>query len=86
MGLLLSIPMRSHDFMQGNNSPKIKIKPIPELIGAFKTTSSKLIHKAGLKQFKWHKSYYDHIIRDEIALYNIRKYIIENPVREGLDF
>ena len=57
-----------------------KIKPIPELIGAFKTTSSKLIHLAGLNEFKWHKSYYDHIIRNEITLYNIRKYIKENPL------
>lgn len=34
----------------------VKIKPIPELIGAFKTTSSKLIHRAGNERFKWQKS------------------------------
>ncbi len=30
-----------------------RIKPVPELIGAFKTTSSKLIHQSGLHEFQW---------------------------------
>jgi len=30
-----------------------KIKSLSELIGAFKTTSSKLIHESGLLEFKW---------------------------------
>ncbi len=33
--------------------PTLKIKSISELIGAFKTTSSKLIHEAGITDFKW---------------------------------
>ena len=56
-----------------------KIKSISELIGAFKTTSSKLIHLSADKNFKWHRSFYDEIIRDEKSLGRIRKYIIENP-------
>ena len=66
---------------------KNKIKSISELIGAFKTTSSKMIHNLGYLDFRWHKSFYDEIIRDEIALKNIRKYIIENPrkSRNGRD-
>jgi len=56
-----------------------KIKSISELIGAFKTTSSKEIHNLGFNDFKWHKSFYDEIIGDEISLNRIRKYIIENP-------
>jgi len=62
---------------------KNKIKSISELIGAFKTTSSKMIHDLGFLDFRWHKSFYDEIIRDEIALKNIRKYIIENPRKSG---
>lgn len=64
-----------------NQSPQQpqKIKPVPELIGAFKTTSSKLIHQSGLPNFKWQKSYYEHIIRNEHSMQRIRKYIIENP-------
>ena len=60
---------------------KQKIKSLSELIGAFKTTSSKLIHQVGLNKFEWQKSFYDHIIRNEISLFNIRKYIKNNPIK-----
>jgi len=63
----------------------IKIKPIPEFIGAFKTTSSKLIHRAGNEQFKWQKSYYDVIIRDDESLQRIREYIRDNPKHWSMD-
>lgn len=56
-----------------------KIKSISELIGAFKTTSSKMVHNLGIIGFRWHKSFYDEIIRDQKSLGRIRKYIIENP-------
>ena len=61
--------------------PHIKIKSLSELVGAFKTKSSKEIHKLGYSTFKWQRSFYDRIIRDEKELYNIRKYIKQNPLR-----
>ena len=62
-----------------------KIKPLPELVGAFKTTSSKLIHKAGFTEFRWQKSFYDHIIRNETSLLRIREYIANNSLQWHLD-
>jgi len=62
-----------------------KIKPLSELIGAFKTTSSKLIHQSGLNVFRWQKSFYDHIIRNEKTLQKIREYIQNNPLKWDLD-
>jgi len=56
-----------------------KIKPLPELIGAFKTTVSKRIHWAGNIEFKWQKSYHDHIIRNIRSLNVIQHYIETNP-------
>jgi REP element-mobilizing transposase RayT len=55
------------------------VKPLFDIIGAFKTTSSKLIHQSGLINFKWQRSFHDHIIRNETELYFIRKYIKNNP-------
>jgi putative transposase len=60
------------------------VKPLPQIIGAFKTTSSKLIHSAGGVSFRWQKSYYDRIIRNEKELQNIRQYIRNNPLKEHL--
>ena len=62
-----------------------KIKSLSSLIGAFKTTSSKQIHLCGNLDFNWHRSFYDVIVRDEIAFNKINCYIIENPIKWKLD-
>ena len=62
-----------------------KIKPLPELIGAFKTTSSKLIHQNKLTKFKWQNSFHERIIRNDKGLNNIRNYIKNNPLNWELD-
>jgi len=37
------------------------------------------------KKFHWQKSFYDHIIRNDISLFNIRKYIQNNPLKWEYD-
>lgn len=58
---------------------QVKIKSLTELMGAYKTTSSKQIRLAGYSGFKWQRSFYEHIIRDDRAYVNIAKYIENNP-------
>ncbi len=58
---------------------EIKIKSLSGLIGAFKTTSSKLIHRAGFEEFSWQRSFHDHIIRNDKSYHNISNYIDLNP-------
>ncbi|MFA5818139.1 MAG: transposase [Bacteroidales bacterium] len=62
------------------SSDPIKIKPLSELIGAYKTTVSKQIHLMGFMEFQWQRSFYEHIIRDEKTFETISDYIINNPV------
>lgn len=72
------------DLSQNKHKIKIKkqkVKSLSEIIGAFKTMSSKEIHLKGYKHFKWQRSFYDRIIRNENELFLIRKYIEENPLR-----
>ncbi|MBO3097319.1 transposase [Gelidibacter pelagius] len=57
----------------------IKIKSLSSLIGAFKTTSSKMIHLAGFEDFAWKRSFHDHIIRQQKSYKNISNYIDANP-------
>lgn len=54
---------------------------LSKTINAFKTTSSKFIHLAGNTDFRWQRSFHDHIIReaDELTLY--RQYIADNPAK-----
>ena len=56
-----------------------KIKSISELMGAFKTTSSKKNHLAGNNLFQWQRSFHDHIVRNDYSYQNIFNYITQNP-------
>lgn len=58
---------------------EIKIKSLSSLMGAFKTTTSKLIHLSGFSEFSWQRSFHDHIIRNELSYQNISNYIDLNP-------
>ena len=60
---------------------EIKIKSVSSLLGALKTTTSKLIHLQWFQDFAWHRSYHDNIIRDEKAYTNISNYIDLNPAK-----
>lgn len=62
---------------------EMKIKPLAQLIGAFKTTSSKKIHLAGNSNFEWHRSYYARLITDQKSFENITAYIKNNPAKWG---
>ena len=50
-----------------------------------RTFKARVTRTTGYKPF-WEWNYYEHIIRDERALYNIRKYINENPLKEEIDW
>lgn len=67
------------------DSTVLKIKSVSELIGAYKTTTSKLIHLLGNVDFKWQRSFHDHIVRAAKGYENIFQYISENPMRWKLD-
>ena len=58
-----------------------KIKSLSELMGAYKTTSSKQIHLSGNVSFNWQRSFHDHVIRNEQAFERISNYIINNPLK-----
>ena len=81
-GLIVIDRMNSGDVVRTGRDLSLqnKIKSLSELIGAFKTTSSKLIHRAGLSEFGWQRSFYDRIIRNEKEFDNASDYILNNPL------
>ena len=60
------------------NDCKLKLG---EIIRKFKASTSR---QAGIKL--WQPNYYEHVIRNEIALLKIREYIQNNPFVEKIDF
>ncbi|PIP15271.1 hypothetical protein CO006_03220 [Candidatus Roizmanbacteria bacterium CG_4_8_14_3_um_filter_35_14] len=57
-----------------NQTPTIGL-----IIRYFKSKCTFEIHKYGLNNNLWQRNYYDHIIRNESSLNNIREYIQNNP-------
>lgn len=76
----LSLPQNGDLSLPDNaTATNIKIKSLSQIMGAFKTTTSKQIHLAGLPNFAWQRSFHDHIIRTESSYLNISNYILTNP-------
>ena len=74
-----------NETMQRIVSTTLKSNSLGSIIGQIKSVCAKQIHANGNKNFAWQKGFYERIIRNEKELYNIRKYIIENPVRWELE-
>jgi len=62
-------------------------KPISEIIRGFKTFSARPINKyLDRKGYPlWQRNYYEHIIRSEDELNNVRQYMINNPTNWDTD-
>jgi putative transposase len=65
-------------------TPGMKPKSLGAIINQFKSVCTKRIRAAG-HDFGWQARYYDHIIRDEKSLDDIRAYIVNNPLKWELD-
>lgn len=51
------------------------------IIGSYKSRVTKDINRIKRNVFKWQRSFYDHIIRNDSTLDKIRNYIINNPAQ-----
>jgi putative transposase len=56
-----------------------------KIIRYFKAKTTKMLHEEGLENFRWQRLYYDHIVRNNRSLDNIRYYIINNPLKWEID-
>ena len=63
----------------------VKLYTLANIIGAFKSIVTREVRRSGMKEFAWQERYYDRIIRNDKELYNIRRYIEENPLRWEID-
>lgn len=67
-----------------NTSLQSASKNISSIVRGLKSSTTSKARKIN-PNFGWQSNYYDHVIRNEKSLYEIRKYIIENPLKWGLD-
>jgi len=81
-----------HHIESPHKSTTLKPRTLGAIVGLFKSTASKRIHRAGLidNQKIWQRNYFEHIIRDEDDYQQIADYIETNPLnwqydRDNLD-
>ncbi|MHC4198309.1 MAG: REP-associated tyrosine transposase [Planctomycetota bacterium] len=65
-------------------SPGDSMSSLPKVIQAFKSVSTREYRANGAKSLLWQTYFYDHVVRKEADLNKVAKYILENPVREGM--
>ncbi len=60
---------------------------LKDIVGSFKSAVTRRARERGLieREDLWQRKYYDHVIRSERALTNIREYIRNNPIKWHLD-
>jgi REP element-mobilizing transposase RayT len=59
---------------------------LSKVIQQYKSSVSRIIHLSKNNiSFQWQRSFYDHVIRNEIELSRIRDYIQNNPLKWDLD-
>jgi len=53
---------------------------LSSIVGSYKSTVSKQIHRIGFVGDIWQRNFYEHVIRNEIGYAKITEYIRKNPV------
>ncbi len=65
--------------IMSNISPKSGSLSV--IIRSYKSAVTRYCHQNGFNDFSWYSRFYDHIIRNNKALINIRKYIYNNTLQ-----
>jgi REP element-mobilizing transposase RayT len=68
-----------------NQFGPLKKDSLQSIIRGYKSAVTTWCKKNDYKDFAWQARYYDHIIRSEVTLSNIREYIGNNPLKWALD-
>ena len=67
----------------GKRSGTLSAGSLGAIVGHFKAAVSRRANRlaTGHNQKIWQRNYYEHIIRNEKSLHEIRQYILENPAK-----
>jgi len=69
--------------------PRVKLKPgsLSVIIRSFKSSVTKMVRETDSSWAGpfWQRSYYEHVIRNETDMKQVREYIVTNPLRWSID-
>ncbi|HAX24068.1 MAG TPA: transposase [Chloroflexi bacterium] len=81
------MPNHVHGIIVLHDTDEPRAHDLSTIVGRFKATSARAInHRLGREgETVWHRSFYDHIIRNDADLSRIREYVANNPARWETD-
>ena len=83
---LVGAPFMASASRDGISGPECAQYPrLGEIVRSFKAATCRLIRKSGCDDFGWQRNYYEHVIRNEQDLHDVREYIRNNPLKPMLD-
>jgi putative transposase len=88
LGEFVVMPNHIHGILTLTNHRNDRVRPnLSTIVGWFKSFSGRHINRLRRTQGArvWQRGFYDQIIRDDEARFNIRHYIMENPLPWELD-
>lgn len=87
VGAIHELPVPTEELPLPMTTRQRRNMTLPKIIGRFKMLTAKQINEirktSGIKF--WQRNYYEHIIRNDEELKNIREYIQNNPLKWELD-
>jgi putative transposase len=84
--IINSVETHCNASLQFSNKFGPQINNLASIIRGFKGTTTKQINNMqNEKFFQWQARFYDRIIRNEKELFNIRQYIVNNPIKWQYD-
>lgn len=87
-GIIIINPVETRhgvSLQQTNTFSKPIKNSLSVIINQFKGSVKRWCNQNAIRDFQWQPRFYDRIIRNEKELYNIRKYIEQNPLKWELE-
>ena len=93
LGVFVVMPNHVHGLISLRDSVGAGLRPAPttanlsEIVGVFKSFSSRQIHAANASSPKkiWQRGFHDHVVRNRNECERIKRYILHNPARWEFD-
>jgi putative transposase len=87
VGAIHELPLQKNDTNNESVRNQRRIMIVPKIVGFYRMNVAKQINQSrGVSERSvWQRNYYEHIIRDEKSLYQIRQYVRNNPAHWDID-
>ncbi|MEW6194881.1 MAG: transposase [Bacteroidota bacterium] len=84
-GIVIINPVSENKNVETPDRASLRNQTLGSIVNQFKGSVKRWANKNDYSFFTWQSRFYDRIIRNEKELFNIRKYIEQNPLKWGLE-